>query len=138
MEREWTILKVSGLRPFPYFISPHAPSNANVLGKSAIKALLSAAYAKIFSVPNVRPESEAQTLLHSITLYTAFLRVERGAPSGSSSSYPKLLAVVHSQIFTPAEYYAWLYEGSQWTTYAGGVIMVAVMLGGVMLPLWHT
>jgi translocation protein SEC62 len=138
MEREWTILKVSGLRPFPNFISPHAPSNANVLGKSAIKAPLSPAYAKLFSVPNVRPESEAQTLLHSIIPYTSFLRVERGAPSGSSSSSLKHLAVVHSQIFTPAEYYAWLYEGSQWTTYAGGVIMVAVMLGGVMLPLWHT
>ena len=35
------------------------------------------------------------------------------------------------------EYYTWLYEGSQWTTYAGGLLMVAVMLGGVMLPLWH-
>lgn len=34
------------------------------------------------------------------------------------------------------EYYAWFYEGSQWTTYAGGVLMVALMLGGVMFPLW--
>lgn len=40
------------------------------------------------------------------------------------------------QLFQPPEYYAWFYEGSQWTTYAGGALMVAVMLAGVMFPLW--
>ncbi len=40
------------------------------------------------------------------------------------------------QMFKPDEYYAWFYEGSQWTTYAGGIAMVAVMLAGVMFPLW--
>lgn len=39
-------------------------------------------------------------------------------------------------MFSPDEYYAWFYEGSQWTTYAGGILMVAIMLAGVMFPLW--
>ena len=40
------------------------------------------------------------------------------------------------QTFVASDYYAWFYEGSQWTTYLGGVAMVAVMLAGVMFPLW--
>ena len=40
------------------------------------------------------------------------------------------------QTFVPSDYYAWFYEGSQLTTYLGGVAMVAVMLAGVMFPLW--
>lgn len=40
------------------------------------------------------------------------------------------------QLFKPEEYYAWFYEGSQWTTYVGGLAMVAIMLAGVMFPLW--
>lgn len=40
------------------------------------------------------------------------------------------------QTFVPTDYYAWFYEGSQWTTYLGGVAMVAIMLAGVMFPLW--
>jgi translocation protein SEC62 len=105
-------------------------------GKSAIKALLSPAYAKLKSVPKVTTEDEAQTLLHSIVPYAFFLRVERGGPSGSSSSSPKHLSIIQSQMFTPTDYYAWFYEGSQWTTYAGGLLMVAIILGGVMFPLW--
>jgi len=105
-------------------------------GKSAIKALLSPAYAKLKAVPKVTSESEAQTLLHSIIPFAFFLRVERGAPSGASSSSPKHLSIIQAQIFTPGDYYAWFYEGSQWTTYAGGLLMVGIMLGGVMFPLW--
>jgi translocation protein SEC62 len=40
------------------------------------------------------------------------------------------------QLFKPDEYYAWFYEGSQWTNYVGGVAMVAIILAGVMFPLW--
>lgn len=39
-------------------------------------------------------------------------------------------------MFKPDDYYAWFYEGSQWTTYAGGLLMVVIMLAGVMFPLW--
>lgn len=40
------------------------------------------------------------------------------------------------QMFKPEDYYAWFYEGSQWTTYAGGLLMVVILLAGVMFPLW--
>ncbi|ESK90150.1 translocation protein sec62 [Moniliophthora roreri MCA 2997] len=105
-------------------------------GKSAIKALLSPAYSKQKSLPKITTESEAQTVLHAINAFTYFLRVQRGGPSGTSSSSPKTLQIIQEQKFSPDEYYAWFYDGSQWTTYAGGILMVAIMLGGVMFPLW--
>ncbi|GBE83882.1 Translocation protein [Sparassis crispa] len=104
-------------------------------GKAAIKALMSPAYAKLKNVPHVASEEDAQSLLLSIIPLAFFLRVERGAPSGSSSS-PKHLQITQMQVFAPGDYYAWFYEGSQWTTYLGGVAMVAIMLAGVMFPLW--
>ncbi|KAI0763454.1 translocation protein [Trametes elegans] len=105
-------------------------------GKGAVKALLSPAYAKLKNVPKVTTEEEAQQLLLSIIPFAFFLRVERGAPSGSSSGSPKQLQITQMQTFVPSDYYAWFYEGSQWTTYLGGVAMVAIMLAGVMFPLW--
>ncbi|KAL0578227.1 Translocation protein S62 [Marasmius crinis-equi] len=105
-------------------------------GKSAVKALLSAAYQKQKGLPKITTETEAQTVLHAVNAFTYFLRVQRGGPSGSSSSSPKTLQIIQEQKFGPDEYYAWFYDGSQWTTYAGGVLMVAIMLGGVMFPLW--
>jgi translocation protein SEC62 len=105
-------------------------------GKSAIKALLSPSYAKLKSVPKVTNEEEADTLLNSLIPFAFFLRVDRGAPSGTSSNSPKQVTVNPIQAFKPEDYYAWFYEGSQWTTYAGGVLMVAIMLAGVMFPLW--
>jgi translocation protein SEC62 len=105
-------------------------------GKSAIKALLSPAYAKLKSVPKITAEADAQAVLQSLIPFAFFLRVDRGGPSGTSSTSPKHLSVNQVQLFKPEEYYAWFYEGSQWTTYAGGVLMVAIMLAGVMFPLW--
>lgn len=101
-----------------------------------MKALTSPAYAKLKNVPKVTNEQEAQQVLLSIIPFAFFLRVERGAPSGSSSSSPKALQITQMQTFVPTDYYAWFYEGSQWTTYLGGVAMVAIMLAGVMFPLW--
>ncbi|KAF5310898.1 hypothetical protein D9619_008183 [Psilocybe cf. subviscida] len=105
-------------------------------GKSAQKALLSPAFAKLKGVPKVTTEAEAQTILQGVNAFAFFLRVQRGAPTGSSSSSPKALQIIPEQMFNPNEYYAWFYEGSQWTTYAGGILMVAIMLAGVMFPLW--
>jgi len=105
-------------------------------GKSAIKALLSPAFAKVKGAPKVTSEAEAQTLLTAVNAFAFFLRVQRGGPTGSSSSSPKALQIISEQMFSPDEYYAWFYEGSQWTTYAGGILMVAIMLAGVMFPLW--
>ena len=81
-------------------------------------------------------EAEAEAVLKSVNGYAFFLRVQRGAPTGSSSSSPKALQIIPEQMFLSDEYYAWFYEGSQWTTYAGGLLMVVIMLAGVMFPLW--
>ncbi|KAH9852272.1 translocation protein [Lenzites betulinus] len=105
-------------------------------GKGAVKALLSPAYAKLKNVPKVADEEEAQRLLLTVIPFAFFLRVERGAPSGTSSNSPKQLQITQMQTFVASDYYAWFYEGSQWTTYLGGVAMVAIMLAGVMFPLW--
>jgi translocation protein SEC62 len=104
-------------------------------GKSAVKALLSPAYAKVKNVPKVTTEAEAEALLQSSIQYAFYLRVDRGAPTGSSIS-PRHVTVVPQQQFAQDAYFVWLYEGSQWTTYAGGLLMVALMLAAVMFPLW--
>ncbi|KAF8889643.1 translocation protein [Infundibulicybe gibba] len=105
-------------------------------GKSAIKALMSPAYQKLKGCPKVTTEAEATTVLQGLNAFAFVLRVQRGAPSGSSSSSPKNLQIIQEQMFSADEYYAWFYDGSQWTTYAGGILMVAIMLAGVMFPLW--
>ncbi|KAF7319019.1 Translocation protein [Mycena chlorophos] len=105
-------------------------------GKSAIKALLSPAYAKLKGVPKITNEAEAIATLALVNSFAFFLRVQRGAASGSSSSSPKVLQVIPEQKFVGDEYYVWFFEGSQWTTYAGAILMVGVMLAGVMFPLW--
>ncbi|EKM58010.1 uncharacterized protein PHACADRAFT_193135 [Phanerochaete carnosa HHB-10118-sp] len=105
-------------------------------GKAAVKALLSPAYAKVKNVQKVENEEDAHKLLGSIIPFAFYLRVDRGQPSGSASSSPKLLNVNPQQSFQPDAYYAWFYEGSQLMTYVGGFAMLAVMLAGVMFPLW--
>ncbi|KAG5637352.1 hypothetical protein H0H81_004864 [Sphagnurus paluster] len=107
-----------------------------VVGKSAIKALQTPAYQKLKDVPPVTNEEQAVALLSAVNAFAFFLRVQRGGPSGSSSSSPKNLQIIQEQMFVADEYYAWFFEGSQWTTYAGGILMVAIMLAGVMFPLW--
>ncbi len=123
-----------GASPSPQPCPPRRPKPRT--GKSAVKALTSPAYAKLKNVPKVTNEEEAQSLLLSIIPFAFFLRVERGAPSGSAASSPKTLQITQMQTFVPTDYYAWFYEGSQWTTYLGGLAMVAVLLAGVMFPLW--
>ncbi|EAU89274.1 endoplasmic reticulum receptor [Coprinopsis cinerea okayama7 len=115
-------------------------------GKSAIKALLSPAFAKQKNVPKITTEDEAKTVLQAINAFAFFLRVQRGghissksaspAAAGGGTKPPRSLQIIPEQTFQPDEYYAWFYEGSQWTTYAGGVLMVLIMLAGVMFPLW--
>ncbi|KAG6868539.1 hypothetical protein C0993_001427 [Termitomyces sp. T159_Od127] len=105
-------------------------------GKSAIKALLSPGYQKAKDVPPVQDEEQAIAVLSAVNAFAFFLRVQRGGPSGSSSSSPKILQIIQEQKFAADEYYVWFFEGSQWTTYAGGILMVAIMLAGVMFPLW--
>lgn len=118
-------------------VSPHAwYSYHPPPGKSAIKALLSPAYKKQKGVPPVNDEAQALALLQAVNAFAFVLRVQRGGPSGSSASSPKNLQIIQEQMFAPEEYYAWFFEGSQWTTYAGGLLMVIILFAGVMFPLW--
>lgn len=86
-------------------------------------------------MPKVTTEAEAEELLQSIVQYTFYLRVDRGGQTGSSGT-PRHVTVNPKQTFAQDAYFAWFYDGSQWTTYAGGLLMVVIMLAGVMFPLW--
>jgi len=101
-------------------------------GKAAVKALLSPAYSSLKNVPKVTSEAEAIAILQQTLPFAFYLRVDRQQAQGSS----KQLNFSQQQMFTADGHFAWFYEGSQWTTYVGGVAMVAIMLAGVMFPLW--
>ncbi|SJX62758.1 related to translocation protein sec62 [Sporisorium reilianum f. sp. reilianum] len=104
-------------------------------GSAAVKALLSPAYAKLKDVPKVTNKDEAEECLHNIIPFAFFLRVERGASTGGKDS-PKVVDINPQQMFKSDLYYVWLYEGSQLGLKLAGLGMVAVMLAGVMFPLW--
>lgn len=106
-----------------------------ISGRSAVKALLSPAFAKLKNVPKVKDEAEATALLSSMMPFAFFLLVQRGKSSAGAKS-PKHLQVNPMQSFQVDEYFAWFYEGSQWVTYVGGAGMVLVILAAVMFPLW--
>jgi len=101
-------------------------------GKAAVKALLSPAYSSLKNVPKITTETEAMAFLQQTLPYAFYLRVDRQQTPGSS----KQLNFSPQQMFSPDGHFAWFYEGSQWTTYVGGIAMVAIMLAGVMFPLW--
>ena len=92
-------------------------------GKSAIKAILSPAYAKLKGVPAATTEAEAIGLLHSCIPHTFFLRVARGG-SVSGAGGPKLLQINPQQVFQADEYYAWFLDANPIRVLLGGVAMV--------------
>jgi len=107
-------------------------------GRSAVKALLSPAYAKTKNTPKITSEEEAHNLLNNIISFTFFLQVDYVIYMNSASS-PKSLLISQMQYFNPALAYAWFYEGpprSQWTNYVGRVAMVAFFPACGMFPLW--
>ena len=104
-------------------------------GSAAVKALLSPAYAKLKDVPKVTTKEEAEECLHNIIPFAFFLRVDRGPATGGKDS-PKVVEINQQQMFKSDLHYVWLYEGSQLGLKLAGVGMVAVMLAGVMFPLW--
>lgn len=106
-------------------------------GSAAVKALLSPAYAKLKDVPKVTSKEEAEECLHNIIPFAFFLRVDRGASTGGKDS-PKVVEINQQQLFKSELHYVWLFEGSQLGLKLAGVGMVAVMLAGVMFPLWPT
>ncbi|EST05637.1 Translocation protein Sec62 [Kalmanozyma brasiliensis GHG001] len=104
-------------------------------GSSAVKALLSPAYAKLKDVPKVTSKEEAEQCLHNIIPFAFFLRVNRGSSTGGKDS-PRVVEINPQQLFKSDEHYVWLFEGSQLGLKLAGLGMVAVMLAGVMFPLW--
>lgn len=72
-----------------------------------------------------------------LTRSAFFLRADRVVDDPPvASGMPKPLQLAPSQNFDPAAHYAWFYDGDPLWTIVGGVAMVAVMLAGVMFPLW--
>ncbi|KAK0526918.1 Translocation protein S62, partial [Tilletia horrida] len=105
-------------------------------GSAAVKAILSPAYKKLKGVPQAENEEEAEKLLHGIIPFAFFLRVDRGPAAGSGKDAPKVVQINQMQMFKSDLHYVWLVQGSQLALRLGGLAMVAVMLAGVMFPLW--
>lgn len=104
------------------------------VGKAAIKALLSPAYAKLKNVPAPPPSKEAaREYLHSLIPYTFFLRVQVG-PTISPGT--KAIQINPQQLYQPDEYYVWLIEPNPIKQLVLAATMVLVVLAGVMFPLW--
>lgn len=89
-------------------------------------------------------EEDAIKLLNNVSQWAFYLKVDRlhsvssTGPQGVKGPSMKVLKVTQVQSFEADSYYAWLLEGSQLTTYLGGIGMVVVILAGVMFPLWPT
>ncbi|WVQ79619.1 hypothetical protein IAT38_001719 [Cryptococcus sp. DSM 104549] len=107
-------------------------------GKTAIRTLLSPQYEKLKKVPQVKNEEEATALMVKILPYAFFLRTDRPTADAppTPSGQPKVLRLAPQQSFDPLAYYSWFYDGSPLYKYLGGFAMVAIMLAGVMFPLW--
>lgn len=60
------------------------------------------------------------------------------APSGpvKPADQVRIVSIAQQQMFVPDGYYVWLWNGPQWGVYLGGIGLVAVVLAGVMFPLW--
>ncbi|KAE8215621.1 hypothetical protein CF319_g2005 [Tilletia indica] len=105
-------------------------------GSSAVKAILSPAYKKLKGVPQAETEEEAEQVLHGIIPHAFFLRVDRGPAAGAGKDAPKVVQINQMQMFKNDLHYVWLIQGSQLGLRLGGFGVVAIMLAGVMFPLW--
>ena len=65
--------------------------------------------------------------------HTFFLRIQRGP---TISSGVKAVQIVPQQLFAPEEYYVWLVDPNPIRQLVLAIGMVAVVLAGVMFPLW--
>ncbi|KAJ1926812.1 Translocation protein S62 [Tieghemiomyces parasiticus] len=99
-------------------------------GKSAVNAILKDSFAHK-SRPSASDREEASEILADLVRYQFVVRCDR-----SSESDTRMLRLNPQQTFNEDSYYAWLYEGSQWIVVLGGIGLVAVVLAGVMFPLW--
>ncbi|KAF8186983.1 translocation protein Sec62-domain-containing protein [Mycena galopus ATCC 62051] len=93
-------------------------------GESAIKALLSPAYAKQKGLQKITTEAEAVAVLAAVNAFAFFLRVQ------TSSTSPKILRLIPDQKFVADEHYVWIFERSesQWTMYTGAILLLAAVI----------
>ncbi|KAJ1937978.1 Translocation protein S62, partial [Kickxella alabastrina] len=96
-------------------------------GKSAVNALTKAEDDKN---PKVSSQEEAIDWVQELLDFQLIVRCDR---VGDGS---RQLRVNPMQNYEEEAYYAWLYEGSQMFVILGGIGVVAVVLAGVMFPLW--
>jgi translocation protein SEC62 len=103
--------------------------------------LQSPAYAKVKGVKKVTSDEEAIQFMQTASIIF-FVRVARGhsisssGPQGVKGPSMKVLEIDQKQLFEPDQYYVWFLAPSQLKTILGGALMVAVILAGVMFPLW--
>ncbi|KAJ2717302.1 Translocation protein S62 [Coemansia spiralis] len=96
-------------------------------GKSAVNALTKDEDGKR---PKCASREEALEWVQELLDYQLIVRCDKDAQAG------RQLRINPMQTFDEDTYYAWLYEGSQLTVILGGIGVVAVVLAGVMFPLW--
>ncbi|KAJ2775987.1 Translocation protein S62 [Coemansia nantahalensis] len=96
-------------------------------GKSAVNALTKEEDGR---KPKCASREEALEWVQELLDYQLIVRCDRDAQAG------RLLRINPMQSFDEETYYAWLYEGSQLMVILGGIGVVAVVLAGVMFPLW--
>lgn len=100
----------------------------------SIRTPLHPSYPPLHTVP--LPNPSALLLVACTSDPSAFfLRTDRPA-ADTPSGQPRTLLLSQSQAIDPLAYYAWFYDGSPLYTILGGIAMVAIMLAGVMFPLW--
>ena len=89
-------------------------------------------------------EEEAIQFLNNSLVHTFYIKVNRGqsvtpqGPQGSKQASMKVLEIDRQQKFEADQYYVWFLEGSKLKSMLGGIAMVAIILAGVMFPLWPT
>ncbi|KAJ2080894.1 Translocation protein S62 [Coemansia sp. RSA 988] len=96
-------------------------------GKSALNALTKGEDGK---KPRCASREEAVDWVQELIDFQLIVRCDRDAQAGS------MLRINPMQNVDEDTYYAWLYEGSQLMVILGGIGVVAVVLAGVMFPLW--
>ncbi|KAL9541831.1 hypothetical protein PS6_010114 [Mucor atramentarius] len=78
---------------------------------------------------------EAFNVLNDLGKFGFILRVDRGESIGGKGS-PRILQPNPVQEVKEDGYYMWIWEGSQVKLYMGAAALVAVVLAGVLFPLW--
>ncbi|KAJ2789639.1 Translocation protein S62 [Coemansia guatemalensis] len=96
-------------------------------GKSALNALTKEEGGK---KPRCASREEAVEWIQELLDFQLIVRCDRDAQAAS------MLRINPMQNVDEDTYYAWLYEGSQIMVILGGIGVVAVVLAGVMFPLW--